>query len=363
MNKKKNILFIATDLCSGGTEKVLKVILDNLNYSKYNVDLLLFVSSGYYYEKINSNVKVMSLFNTYKEYLDAYNGKTIDKTIHEKVKPIYDIHIPFAEGFSSIVASYYGDWSAKKIAWIHRDADMSKKFLLQYKQDYYNMDKIVFVSQGCLNSFVNLMGEEIRSKCIVIYNPIEIDSILAQAEEPINYKKEKPMLLAIGRLCVEKGFHSLIAAHKRLLDDGIDNKLIILGEGPDATMLRDIIFKYNLEASVHLLGFIPNPYPWIKMCDILVCSSQYESYSLVIAEGMLLQKPIVSTITVGSKELLQYKYGLLVENCEDGLYQGLKALLTTEELRDYYVNSLNDISILDKSNSMKQIEELFDELV
>lgn len=360
MINKKNLLFIATDLCTGGTEKVLKVILDNLDYSKYNVDLLLFIKAGYYFTKINSNVNIISLYDTSQEFIRSINDKSIDKKLHEKIKPKYHVHISFAEGFSAIVASYYGDWAAKKIAWIHRDANMSKDYLLTFKNDYYNMDKIIFVSDGCLQSFVDLMGKDIESKCTVIYNPMEIEQILQQANEPLPYVKTRPLLLAIGRLGIEKGFHTLINVHKRLLDEGIDNELIILGDGPDFIMLHDIIKNLNLTNSAHLLGFMANPYPWIKMCDILVSSSQYESYSLVIAEGMLLQKTIVATETVGSKGLLKNTYGLLVENSEDGLYEGLKSFLTSKELRDSYVTALANVSFLDKEHSMREIEELFD---
>lgn len=361
MINKKNLLFIATDLCTGGTEKVLKIILDNLDYSKYNVDLLLFIKAGYYYTKINPNVKIITLYDTSQEFRKSVVDKSIDKALHENIKPKYDIHISFAEGFSAIVASYYGNWAAKKIAWIHRDANMSKEYLLTFKYDYYNMDKIVFVSDGCLHSFIDLMGNEIESKCMVIQNPIDINLILNQAEEHLPYIKERPMLLALGRLGIEKGFHTLINVHKRLLDDGIDNELIILGDGPDFPILLDMIRKLNLTYSAHLLGFMENPYPWIKKCDILVSSSQYESYSLVVAEGMLLKKPIVATNTIGSQGLLQDKYGLLVDNNEDALYEGLKSFLLSKELRDFYVIACENVSLLNKDYSMKEIELLFDE--
>lgn len=361
MINKKNILFIAFDLRSGGTEKVLKVILDNLDYSKYNVDLLVLISQGYYCGKINKNVNVINLFNNYAEWGESFKAKGIDKILHENLSSKYHIQISFGEGFQAIVACYFGNVNAKKMCWIHRDSDMSKEYVLDYKNDYYNMDKIIFVSQGSLKSFVNLIGKDIQEKCTVIYNPIDFNKILAQSKESINYKKEKFIILAIGRLCKEKGFNLLINAHKRLIDKGFNAELIILGEGPDTHIYMDLIKKLNLNNYVKLIGFVDNPYPWIAMCDIFVSSSQFESYSLVIAEAMILKKPVVSTLTVGSMELLQHKYGLLVNNSEDGIYQGLNAMISSKKLRNYYISQLENVPILNINNTMKKIEELLDE--
>lgn len=358
---KKNILFAVFDLRSGGTEKVLQVILNNLDYSKYNVDLLVLIAQGYYCGKINKNVNVINLFSDYNEWSEKFKEKGIDKVLHENLSSKYDIQISFGEGFQAIVACYFGNVNAKKICWIHRDSDMSKEYVLDYRNDYYNMDKLVFVSHGALKSFVRLIGKEIESKCMVIYNPIDINLILQQSKEPIDYKKDKFITLAIGRLCLEKGFHSLIHAHKSLIENGIDSELLILGEGPDTLMFKDMIDKLNLKNSVKLIGFVDNPYPWIAMCDIVVSSSQFESYSLVIAEAMILKKPIVSTITVGSIELLQYKYGLLVDNSEYGLYYGLKAMITSKELRNHYMNELETSPISPIQTIMNQIEILLDE--
>lgn len=360
MNTKRNILFTVFDLRSGGTEKVLQIILDKLDYSKYNVDLLVLIAQGYYCGKINKNVNVINLFENYNDWISNFKIRGIDKFLHEKLSDKYDIQISFGEGFQAIVTCYFGNTKAKKICWIHRDADMSKEYVFDYKDDYYNMDKIVFVSQGCLNSFVKLIGSSIENKCMVIHNPLDIEYILQQAQEPIPYKTDKFVILAIGRLCIEKGFHHLITSLKKLLDAGFNAELIILGEGPNNKMFNDMINKLDIKDNVKLMGFVENPYPWIKMCDILVSSSKFESYSLVIAEAMVLRKPILSTITVGSLELLKHRYGLLVDNSEEGIYQGLTALISSAELRQHYINELEKAYVSDTESTMKQVEDLFD---
>ena len=60
-NKKKNLLFTAVNLEIGGIETALQNLLNNINYDKYNVDLVLENKKGILLSKINKNVKVKEL--------------------------------------------------------------------------------------------------------------------------------------------------------------------------------------------------------------------------------------------------------------------------------------------------------------
>lgn len=59
----KKILFIMRTLDGGGAEKVLINILNNINYKKYNITLLLINKQGIYMKDINKNVKVESIYD------------------------------------------------------------------------------------------------------------------------------------------------------------------------------------------------------------------------------------------------------------------------------------------------------------
>ena len=54
----KKILFIIQDLGGGGAEKVLINILNNIDYTAYQVDLLLLYENGVYIDKVNKNVNL-----------------------------------------------------------------------------------------------------------------------------------------------------------------------------------------------------------------------------------------------------------------------------------------------------------------
>ena len=80
------------------------------------------------------------------------------------------------------------------------------------------------------------------------------------------------------------------------------------------------------------MGFLKNPYALMKNMDLFVCSSRAEGYSLVIAEALVLGLPVISTDCAGPNELLDNgKYGILVDNNESALYNGICDLINSPE--------------------------------
>lgn len=92
-------------------------------------------------------------------------------------------------------------------------------------------------------------------------------------------------------------------------------------------------------------------------------SSTDESFSLVIAEAMVLGIPVISTRCTGPVELLKDgEAGLLVENSTEGIRDGLLKILT----EDGYYAQMKEIAAkntdnFDAAEIVRQIEDLFDE--
>ena len=183
-------------------------------------------------------------------------------------------------------------------------------------------------------------------KIIRIYNPLDKDDILNKSKKPLGDSiciKNKVRFITIGRLVPQKGYDRLLQVVKRLVAEGFDFELWILGEGEQKASLNKYIKENSLEDRVKLLGFKSNPYKYLKACDCFICSSRSEGFSLVIAEAMILGLPVLSTYCSGPNELLdEGKYGILVENSDDGLYDGMERILKIPSLiTDYAVLSQN----------------------
>ncbi|WNF39030.1 glycosyltransferase [Bacillaceae bacterium IKA-2] len=109
--------------------------------------------------------------------------------------------------------------------------------------------------------------------------------------------------------------------------------------------MRKKIKDYNLIDHFILLGSNPNPYPFIKNCDIYVQPSRYEGYCITTMEAKCLNKPIITTDVNGAREqIIPGQTGLIVSIDEEELYKGIKELINNESLRRHLTGSLKIIN-------------------
>ena len=123
--------------------------------------------------------------------------------------------------------------------------------------------------------------------------------------------------------------------------------------------LEDQIRREKLEQIVRLRGFTANPYPYMQRADVLVCSSHYEGSSTVIREAMILGKPVVTTDCGDMREIVgESVYGILTENSLEGLYQGLRRMVTSGEQRSRYEKMASERGrTLSKTWAVKENED------
>lgn len=376
----KKILIVTDSLREGGAEKVLYDILKNIDLKKYKIDIFLIFNEGIYKDKIKKlGINIDGIFIPRKDLLDNIlyrKSKSllikISRWLYCKYPFLinklkfkrYDIEIAFLEGYSSVlVANRKND--SQKIGWVHIDLEKHKMINRKLEQKSYNkIDKIICVSNDSKKSVENLYPK-FKNKIEVIYNPIPKEEIMERALEIKDiYSDGKINIITVGRLNQQKGYDILLKAHNQLLKEGLDYNLYILGEGGERKNLEKYIKENNIEENTFLLGFKENPYPYIKQADIFVSSSRYEGYSLVVAEALCLEKPIIATKCVGPIELLDNgKYGLLVEveNVKI-LKENMKKLILNEELRKKYSYLAKErAKIFDINKSLKEIIKIFED--
>ena len=228
-----------------------------------------------------------------------------------------------------------------KLAWVHCDLQNrigdSAAFAAATKKHYAKYDYAVCVSENVRKSFKKMYGDTVPA--VTVYNTIDDGEILKKAAEtlPPDVSKRKLTIAAVGRLSAPKNFIRALAAHRRLLDEGIDHDLWIIGEGEERSMLENYIHENHLEESAKLLGFRENPYCLMNAADLLVCSSVYEGFSTFVTEGLILGKPIVTTDVSGMRELLgDSEYGLVTANDDEAFYEGVRRMLTEQGLMQAY---------------------------
>lgn len=345
---KKKILFVLAAFDKGGIEKVTLDIVNNLDPEKYDITVYTLWYGGYCQSLVKSHIKVKPFY--FKRYvigihrLEKYLSSSLLYGLFIRGK--YDIEIAAGDGICSKIVAGSRNRRSKKISWIHMDVvargGMFKSRAAALKI-YHKFDKIVCVSQGCKEKFVDKFGcfPDIE----VVYNPIPKEVILAKAEEPVEdnvFDKSTLNLVSVGRLEIEKGYDRLINCYEKLVyRDGLNFRAYIIGEGTQRNNLERMIREKKLERFVFLLGFKENPYKYLKHGNIIILPSRDEAFSLIVGEAIILHKVVVATDCAGIREWLgESDYGLVVTNTEMCLYNGIKQILTDSKLRAHYAEKL-----------------------
>lgn len=376
--RKQNLLFLIESLSGGGAEKVLSVLLKHIDKTKFDITLCTIVDTGIYAAEVRKYVKYTSILgNPQKKslsskilykilYLLIYNILPTKLTYTLFVPKGNDIEVAFIEGFCTKLLSHSTNKKAKKIAWVHIDLEKFPwikniyKNFEQEKKSYLKYDQIIGVS----NTVVSSVKKRYHlNNVITLYNPIENFDIIQKANTSIALppKNHSIRMVTVGRFVSQKAYDRLLRVINRLYENGYSIELWILGDGEQRPILEEYIHTHSLNEIVTLWGFQKNPYPYLKHSDIFVCSSVSEGYSTAVTEALILELPVITTACSGMDELLlNGKCGLITENSENGLYEGIKHVLdNTSLLTSYKQNILKHQERFLLSNQMAQIETLF----
>lgn len=168
---------------------------------------------------------------------------------------------------------------------------------------YYPIaQKILCVSGGVGDDLVANFGIA-PDKIRVIHNPFDLDGIRAAAETAADLPTTRPFAVAMGRLVDAKNFAFLIRAYS---EAGIEQDLVIAGEGPLRDDLARLIDELGLTGRVHLPGFQSNPYALMRAADFYILSSNAEGFPNGLVEAMAVGLPVVATdCPSGPSEILE----------------------------------------------------------
>ena len=213
--------------------------------------------------------------------------------------------------------------------WIHTDVkNMDPPDALdKYLPSYRKMDAIVCVADSARVSFMS-MYPALGSKTYMLHNFFDAEAILRKASDPFVFSSERPILLSVGRMTPPKKYLRFLDILAKLRDEGYAYSWHILGTGIELDTIKQRIEELQLNDRVFLDGITDNPYQYMAACDLFVLPSGWEGFPTVTIEAKLLCKPVLATDVSGIREQLKDGItGLIVENSEEGIYNGLKMLL------------------------------------
>ena len=376
MNK---IIFGITGLTIGGAERVLVDLANKLSYD-YDITIFTIYPKGELEKELNENVKLKSLYNKPYKELSKIGQKVLaplkvllfKNSIYKKnIKGNYDTEIAFLEGPITRLFSVKNE-KVRKISWIHNDISLVfgqgikskiKKYLDEKVYDKYN--DLVFVSKDNLDKFnktyTNLKISEEHKK--VIYNYIDKERIIKKSNENIDVSFDKNSInfVTVARLVYQKGIDRLIKVHKKLIESGYKHNFYIIGDGPEKEKLEKLIKENNVDETFHLLGQKENPYPYVKQADYFCLLSRFEGYGMALEEAKILGKDIVITDTAAREAVDKYSNKIILENTEEGIYNGLLEVLENNKQEGINRENEEKKEQYDNSSIIEEVKELIGE--
>ena len=361
-NNKKNILIYGGNFIKNGITTALLNLLNNLpnkyNYYitfntksiKKNKNILKTLPNTINYIPMNGGFNLsLTQIIMLKLFLKGMLPKFLDNKIHEIYR--YEIKRLFSDVNYSNVIQYTGYnkkeimmfslFDCNKIIYAHSDIKAEIKNKNHFKKNfiskvYNNYDKIIVVNDFIIDNIKDLVEDP--SKIHFVNNIVDYNTIINKSKQDIafddntvsnmEFEKIKNILnskstkfLTIGRFSKEKGHFRLVDAFSKYNQENKNSYLIIIGGY--GVLYDDLIQYVKDKKNIIVIKSLSNPYPFIKKCDCFVLSSFYEGLPVVITEADVLKKPVLSTNIDGVRRFLSDYNGNMVDNNEDGIYNGM----------------------------------------
>ena len=331
----KKLLFAAYSLDVGGIEKALVNLVNVLQNRGYDITVVLEKKQGIFLNELNKNIKLIEYTPSEKKNLIV---RKITNFIHRiqfiiKYKNKYDFSAAFATYskpsiFVSKVASKNNTlWGhADYLTLFDNDRQKVKDFFKSIKVEQFK--NIIFVSEEGKNSFLDIFPQ-MKEKTIECNNIVNNKEILKLSEEEIEIKKDNKCFtfLNVGRHDEkQKKLTRIIEAVQKLKQDDLNFKVLFVGDGKDNTLYRKMVKDKKLENNIIFVGPQKNPYPYFKISDCVILTSDYEGYPVVFLESFILNKPIITTKVSDYKDI-EGKYGYITSKQIDDIYEKMKEMI------------------------------------
>ncbi|CAK9886964.1 MAG: N-acetylgalactosamine-N,N'-diacetylbacillosaminyl-diphospho-undecaprenol 4-alpha-N-acetylgalactosaminyltransferase [Candidatus Erwinia impunctatus] len=208
-------------------------------------------------------------------------------------------------------------------------------------------DAIIAVSEGVKHALIS--HGVTAEKCTAVYNAIDINQPLPNRQqmrhELLDIDDDTFVFGSIGSLITRKAHHHTLQAIARFAAANPDAawRLVILGEGPEMSALRQQAAESGIADRVIFTGFRNNPLAYLATFDVFILASKSEGLPRVILEAMLLKSAVIGSKVTGTAELITNNINGLLFNYGDvdTLYQQIQLLYHDQHKRQSLTEQAN----------------------
>lgn len=311
------IAFFIPSLSGGGAERVFVLLSRALSERGWPVDLLLAQASGPYLDDIGDRVRLIS-FGTPGTLAAA---PALTRYLSAERPAVICSALPTAHIAASIAVNARQLWGhvarrdanrrmtdkTRHVITIHelpsrrrKESTTIREWVVAWALGIVSRraDHVVAVSHAVAADVKTELGVA-PNRLQAIYNPIEVDAILAShPPKPHSWlAADGPAtIVSAGRFVRQKNMGALVDA---LVYTKTACRLILLGEGPDRARVQEKARMLGLEDRVDCPGFVRNPYDYIAHADVFALASRWEAFGNVVVEALAAGTPVVCTDAEG----------------------------------------------------------------
>ncbi len=297
MEKKKRILHLLFSTQYSGAENVACTIIQNTNVISY------YCCPPGEVENVLREQKISYI------PLAKKSVSFLRKVIQE-----YQIDIIHAHDFKASFLASFLDNEVKIISHLHCNYKLLKlksivSFLYRFVQKKFS--KVIVVSKEILTDAS--FGKKIAPKTIILDNVVDPKKVIKLSEEfdTVSYD-----LIFVGRLIDLKQPLLFIDIIKEIKKKHPNIKAAIIGQGELYEACIEKVKYEQLTNNIDMIGFVNNPFPYIKNSKIAVLPSKFEGLPMSVIEALILSVPVVNSGVGGLQDMFkQYpKYICQVKN-------------------------------------------------
>lgn len=322
MSLNKKFTFIIDDLYGGGAEKVLLTVASLLKSRGHAVNVAILRNKVEHTTPENLSIDNLNVIN---KFTKVFRSPLIRRIQVKKTQDYINKNNPDVLICCSSEYVTSGLKHHNRYFWIHANQENASEKQIGKLKSYYNDEKILCVSQGVLDSILDLGINPSFKK--VLWNPIDKSDLDIRSEEQVNGIPKDDYFVCVAALEERKGHKDLLDAFAR---SELSETLLLVGKGACETELKEQAAVLGISDQVKFYGYTKNPYPLIKNAKALLLTSKREGAPLVLVEALMLNTTVLAMdCPSGPSEILgqaNLSHQLIKLGDIEGFADGLKIL-------------------------------------
>jgi GalNAc-alpha-(1->4)-GalNAc-alpha-(1->3)-diNAcBac-PP-undecaprenol alpha-1,4-N-acetyl-D-galactosaminyltransferase len=322
VQSKIKLCFVLSHLPQGGAERQTINLIKALDYSRYDISLILYANTEIFYREI---LELPIHFSVHQSPNVCKLFKSISNVLYLRrilAKNDFDIlhTLLFHNGFwVRLVAPQR--YSQRIIYSIRNDLQDGPKFYLFFEKILIRRSYAITNSLKARDQFRALVGEKYHHRILNIYNGFEIDRFNLDALPQV---EEKIIIGTVGRQTAQKNQIQILEAINRISKNNSLQFYLIGDKAKDSYKAhKNFVIENKLEKCVTILDSQPEIESYYKRFNIFVLASFYEGCPNVLFEAMLARCLCIVSNGANSDHFVQDSINGLV-------YDGSTSMLITK---------------------------------